>query len=197
MRSPSLAPVAPGAPLIPDRHAGPGWAAAVSAGLLLALLTGCFAALNWREVRPEGSAARLLFPCRPKSQSRLVLLAGSQQRLTLLSCEADGLTFGLALTDLVDPGQTGAVMQALADSAVANLQGRELSRSRWSPPGATPHAATARMRLQGQRPSGGALESELGLAVNGLQVVQVTVLGPRVEPAQAEAFIASLRWDSP
>ncbi len=66
------------------------------ATLLGAALPACSPALDWREVRPDGSAARVLFPCQPKSQTRQAALAGARMPMTLLSCEADGQTFALA-----------------------------------------------------------------------------------------------------
>ena len=92
------------------------------ATLLGAALPACSPALDWREVRPDGSAARVLFPCQPKSQTRQAALAGARMPMTLLSCEADGQTFALAHAELGDPARVSPALAEMAAALVANLQ---------------------------------------------------------------------------
>ena len=71
------------------------------------LLAACAPALDWRDVRLEGSGVLLLFPCKPDSQTRTLSLAGASVRLSLHACSAAGSTWALAVADLGDPARVG------------------------------------------------------------------------------------------
>jgi len=161
---------------------------AACAGLL-----GCAPALDWRDVRPEGSALQLQFPCRPTTQRRDVPLAGARVNLALHACAAGGQTWGLAVADAVDPGRVGPALAELADAARRNLGASAGQPLALKVPGATPNDASIRLRLQGRLPDGGAAQMQLAVFARGTQVFQATVLGPTVPDAAAETFFASLR----
>ena len=73
-------------------------ACAVGAGALA--VAGCSPALDWREVRPEGSQARALFPCKPASHARTVSLAARRVELTMYACAAGDVKGDIALSQL-------------------------------------------------------------------------------------------------
>ena len=86
--------------------------------LAAAALAGCAPTFDWREARPPGSGALLLFPCRPQVQERQVPLGGSPVRLSIHACSAGGVTWGMAVADVVDPARVGAALEALRLGAV-------------------------------------------------------------------------------
>jgi hypothetical protein len=164
---------------------------------LATLVAGCSPALDWRELRPEGTAVELLMPCRPAQQARQVTLAGEPRRLSLLVCTAGGQTWGFASTDVGDPAQVGLVLEALLAAAAANIQADPPAAGAPSRPiavpGATPNGASRRTLLVGQMPDGAAVQSQVAVFAYGTAVHQATVIGPAAGQVEAETFFAGLR----
>lgn len=170
---------------------------AQAAGLVAcAGLLGCAPALDWRDTRPEGSALQLQFPCRPTTQRRDLPLAGVRVNLALHACAAGSQTWGLAVADVAEPARVGPALAELAAAAASKLGAAAGQPLALKVPGATPNAASLRLRLQGRLPDGKAVQMQLAVFARGTQVFQATVLGDTVPDAAAETFFASLRLRS-
>jgi hypothetical protein len=157
-------------------------------------VSACSPPLDWRELRPSDSGIQLQLPCKPQRHERSVVLAGQRHKLVLLACQADGLTWALAFADLADPARLGAGLQELAQAAQANITAGPPQAAPLQVPGATPHAASQRAKLQGKLPDGQAVQMHYAVFTHGTQVYQATVLGPGVADAAADTFMASLRF---
>lgn len=164
--------------------------AAVVAGLAL---TACSAALDWRQVRPEGWSLMATLPCKPASQQRQVALAGQQVALMMLACTADGHTFALASAELADPARVGPVLQALGQAAQANVQGRIAAEQAAAVPGMTPSPKARRWLLQGRLPDGQAVAEQVQVFAHGTRVFQAAVIGPVADDARAGPFFDALK----
>jgi hypothetical protein len=180
-----------------QRGRGHGVAASPCAVLAIACaLAGCSPALDWRESRPEGSGATLLFPCRPARHDREVRLGAASLRLQLHSCNAAGMTFSLAVADGAEPAQVTELLAALRAQALANL-GSTVASERPLPAivGATPNPRSALLRIAGQRPDGRRVVADAAFFVKGLRLYQATVLGEAdpVGNETLETFFASIR----
>ena len=80
-----------------------------TAGLAALLaLAACSPAFNWREVRPENTRFSLLLPCKPDKAQKVVPLGGQATTLSMLGCDADGVTFAVAVAD-VGPGRASCL----------------------------------------------------------------------------------------
>jgi hypothetical protein len=161
-------------------------------GLLAALLAACAPALDWRDARSADGAVTALFPCRPQLHERRISLAGDSVKLSLLACDAGGQTWGLASAELPDPSRHGLALDALAQAAGANVAAAA-SAAALQVPGATPHAGSRRLRLEGRRPDGHTVQVQLALFTHGTRVYQATVLGDRVPDGLADTYLESLR----
>jgi hypothetical protein len=162
--------------------------------LVATALTACAPALNWRDVRPEGSAAQLLFPCKPDAQERRVALAGPPVRLVLHLCEAGGQTWALALADVADPARVPPALAALQAGAAANVGAPAAAAAPQAVPGATPQPGSGRTRLQGRRSDGQAVQMQTLVFARGTQVFQASVLGAALSDEAVEAYFASIRF---
>ena len=111
---------------------------------MAAVLAGCAPALNWRDVRPEGSGVQALFPCKPDVEERRVALAGPPVRWALNVCTAGDQSWALAHADVVEPGRVGPALAALQAGAAANLGVRTVASTPQAVAGATPQAASGR-----------------------------------------------------
>jgi hypothetical protein len=168
-----------------------GWLAISAAALAL---SACSPALDWRELRPSDSRLQLQLPCKPQRHERSVALAGQRHKLVLLACQADGLTWAVAFADLTDPARLGVGLQELAQAAQANIAASPPVTAPLQVPGATPHAASQRAKLQGKLPDGQAVQMHYAVFAHGTQVYQVTALGPAVADTAADTLMASLRF---
>jgi hypothetical protein len=161
------------------------------------LLSACSPTFDWRESRPDGSGASLLFPCRPDRQERRVRVADTMLRLQLFSCSAGEATFSLTVGDGAEPAQVRPLLAALRKQALANLAAAEATeRPLPAIAGATPNPESALLRIVGRRADGRRVVAHAAFFVKGLRLYQATVLGGDDDPAGSEAlatFFASIR----
>jgi hypothetical protein len=158
-------------------------------------LAACTPALNWREVRPEGSQVRGVFPCKPASQARRVAIAGQTLEMSLWACSADETVYALSFADVKEPARVGAALDELGRAAQSNLQSQDGGAD--SQPvavmGMTPHPQSAQWRLSGRLPDGRAVQERVLLFSHGTQVYQATMLGARLDAEAEETFFGALR----
>lgn len=152
--------------------------AAFSLAAAALLAAGCAPALDWREVRIEGSALRLLFPCRPVMQSRTLPLAGAPTPVALHVCDAGGRSWALLHAELGDPARVGPALQALVAGAAANVGAAEPATQPLRVTGATPNPHSTQLHIDGAGGDGRRLRLTAALFAHGTQVFQATVLGP-------------------
>lgn len=160
---------------------------------LSALAAGCQPALNWREVRPEGTVLRATMPCKPATQARKVDLAGKAVRLSMHACRAGEQTWALAWADVADPSHVASGLRTLREAAQANVLAARAEPWPLQVPGATPNPESGRWRLAGRRPDGRSVTEQLAVFTHGTQVFQATVLGEAIPADAADAFFGALR----
>ena len=159
---------------------------------LLAVLVACSPALDWREVRPDGSEAVVLMPCKPASHARRVELAGSEFTWTLHACQAMGMTWGFGFAALDDPARVDDVLRELQRSALSHIGASDGDPMPLQVDGATPGARAARLSVQGRLPDGRAVQQQVAFFVRGTRVYQASVVGTVVLAEEAQTFFDSL-----
>ena len=157
-------------------------------------LAACTPALDWRDVMPDGAGLQMQFPCKPNRQSRDIRLAGQRVNLTLHACAAAGLTWGLAVADVVDPALVGPALTELAASAAANLGAAAGATLPLRVVGATPSAAAGRQLLTGKLPDGKSVQMQMAVFTRGTRVYQASVLGGRVTDDAAQTYFDAMRF---
>ncbi len=157
-------------------------------------LAACSPALDWRELRPEGTEVVALFPCKANNHAREVSLAQHQVRMVLHACTAGGVTWALAMADLGDPTLVGPSLLELREAAARNL-GVELTPSTrdFNVVGATPNPHSARLEIQGRLPDGLAVTEQVAVFAKGTRVFQATALGEELSTEAADTFFDALR----
>jgi hypothetical protein len=165
-----------------------------AAAATAALLAGCSPSLDWREAHAEGSDVQLLFPCRPTQVDRRVPLAGANVKLSLMSCSAGSLTWGLAYADVADPARVDAALQALSASAAKNMGAKGAALAPQAIPGATPQARSGRLRLEGHLPDGKPVRMQALVFARGTVVFQASALGENLADETVDTFLASVRF---
>lgn len=164
--------------------------------IALVLLCACSPTLDWREVRPEGSGAVALFPCKPSTDARMVTLDGVRVRMLLTACRAGEATWALAVADVADPTRVAASLMALRAASAANLGANAQRVSALQVKGMTPNAQAERVRIQGKLPGGEAVTLEAGFFTKGTRVFQATVMGAQVSSEDVANFFDSLKLPS-
>lgn len=162
--------------------------------LLVCALMACTPTLDWREVRPAASAVVTMFPCKPASHARQVLLADRKVELTLFACTAGDATYALSYADVREPSQVSAALLALKTSAWANVRALPpVSTQPMQQQGMTPNAEAARWQVTGQLPNGQTVQEAGAVFAHGTAVYQATVIGARLDEGAVQTFMDALR----
>lgn len=174
------------------RRAGPAQAAALAA---LVALGACTPTLDWRESRPAGSGAVMMFPCRPERQERTVHVGAAVLQLQLHSCRAGNATFSLAAADGAGPAEVTPLLDALRRQALATLDGVATEQPLPAIVGATPNGQSALLHIEGRRADGRRVVAHAAFFVKGLRLYQAMVLdGDDATGGEAlETFFGSIR----
>jgi hypothetical protein len=160
-------------------------------------LSACSPALNWREVRPEGTRLQVLLPCKPDKAQKVVPLGGQATLLAMLGCEASGATFAVAVADVGDAAKAAPVLALWQALTLANMKAAPGSRQELPlrVPGASAQTPLVRLQAQGQRADGSAVHGQAAYFAQGAQVFQVVLYAPKIAPEAAETFFSSLKFE--
>jgi hypothetical protein len=164
-----------------------------SACLSLSLLCACAPALDWRRVRPPGFDLEAMFPCRPATLSREVVIGQHKAEMTMHACAAAGSTYAVGAMVLGDVRDIGVALSALRDAAARNVAAAVGDSQAAHVPGMTPHAQAARVTLAGRRPDGTAVVEHLMVFARGPRVYQVVVVGDQPDADAVSTFFAALK----
>jgi len=155
---------------------------------MLALgLCGCDPALDWREVTLPDTPLHAELPCRPGRFERTLRVGGESVKLFMLSCEAEGVTFGLSTAELADSAKVEPLLSALLAASREAIHGQG-STVPWQPPGSTPFRGNASAHYSGLRPDGMAVEESIQVFGRGTRVYEAIAVGRSLPPAVAEPF---------
>jgi len=156
------------------------------------MLAACSPALNWREVRPEGTRLALLLPCKPDKAQKTVPLGGPATPLSMLGCDAGGATFAVAVAQLGDVAQAAPVLAQWQSLTLANMKAGPAQVAPLKIPGA---AAAVLVKAQGKRADGAVVEGQAVYFAQGAQAFQVVLYADRIAPEVAETFFSSLKFE--
>jgi len=157
-------------------------------------LSACAPTFDWRDSRPEGSRARLMFPCRPASHARSVALAATTVEMRMVACSAGDTVFALTFADLKDPARVGMALDELGLALRSHLHSPEGAASQAvAVPGMTPNPLAVQWTLTGQLPDGRTVQERAALFSYGTVVYQATMLGPRLDAEAQDTFFGALR----
>jgi len=154
---------------------------------------GCSPTYDWREVRPPGAGVLAMFPCKPRTETRPVALAGQAVPMTMVACEAGGAMFGLATADVGDAARTGAVLSALREAQAGNVGAAAQAAGAASIPGADARPDLQRYRLEGRLPGGEPVRQHLVYFARGARVYQAAVLARQVPAEAVDTFFEGIR----
>ena len=164
-------------------------------GLAALMLAGCSPALDWHSVPLPGTQLVAELPCRPGRFERAVTVAGLPLKLYMLSCEAGGVTYGVATAEVGDPARVEAVLLALREGAAAAIRSADSPAGALNMRGATPFSGNSSAHLRGQRPDGEKVEEAIRVFGRGTRVFQASAVGARLPEAALRPFEDGLHFD--
>nr|WP_295084309.1 hypothetical protein [uncultured Roseateles sp.] len=153
-----------------------------------ALLGACAPTLDWREVRPEGSDAQALFPCKPELLSRPAGGAQAPGRMGLAQCKAGGASFSLSWAEVSDPAQVAPALRQMRESLAGKLAAKPGELLPVQVAGMTPNPEAQMQTLLGAHQS-----AQVAVFTRGQLVYQAMLLAPKPDPAAWQTFIAALK----
>ena len=160
--------------------------------LAAGVLGACAPALNWRGVPIEGTAVKALLPCKPDHGSRPIALPdGTTQQVHMSGCEAEGILFAVAWTDV------GAVPAAVAFAGLwqsAMLANLRADGSEALPlPGARGALIGAvRVGARGRRADGRAVQAQGLWWTQGTRVFHAALYADALKADVADTFFAGI-----
>lgn len=166
-----------------------------TAALMLLALAACSPTLDWREMRDEASGLRMAFPCKPDHAEHRADFAGASRVLLAQGCEAGGQMFALVQVDVGEAGLTRDAMAAWNRATIANIQGQAAPPVRLVPRGALDLPGSVRVRAQGRKADGGAIQSEAAYFARGTRVFQAVVYAPALKPEAVDTFLTGLSFE--
>jgi hypothetical protein len=159
----------------------------------LAMLAACNPTFNWRDVRPDGTRLALLMPCKPDKAQRTVAMVGQPTELNLLSCDAGGVTFAVALADVKDAAKTMDALAQWQSATLANIKAQPAPSMAFKLPGATSGAVI--VKAAGQRANGQVVASQAAYFAQGTQVFQAVMYADKITPDLADTFFSGLKFE--
>lgn len=170
----------------------PGVGGLVAAALLM---SGCSPSRDWRTVQVPETQLLAELPCRPGRFQRDVVVAGTPLKLFMLSCQADGVTYGVATADVGDPARVDLVLRGLSAAARDAIQSSGNAGDALNMDGATPFSGASRALLRGRRPDGQAVDEAIRVFARGTRVFQASAVGAELPQQALAPFEQGLRFD--
>lgn len=161
----------------------------------LPLLVACTPSFDWRSVPVPGTQLVTELPCRPARFQRDVTVAGVPLQLFMLSCQVEGVTYGVATAEVGDPARVDGVLHALRDSAATSIRSSEGHPGALNMQGVTPFSGNASVHMQGQRPDGESVHEAMRVFARGTRVFQASAVGAVLPDAAVQPFEDGLRFE--
>lgn len=139
---------------------------------------------------------RVLLPCKPDRAEREVVMGGAALSLSMLGCEADGVTFAVSHVRAPDGALAAPLLQGWRLAVLAHLQAQDVAEEAWAPAGAWQMPQAVRLRAQARTANGvGVVLQAAWFGVvdqAGVHLFHAIVLAPRDRPDAVDAFFGGL-----
>ena len=133
-------------------------------------------------------------PCKPESATRLVPMLGHPVPLHMFSCEAGGLTFAVAWTELAEPSRANGASSQWQSASLAAIRvppGNTGRQEDW-PVSVVGAAAALGVMAQGTDHLGNDLRSKAAYFEKDGKIYQAAIYGARIDEAVSATFFEGL-----
>ncbi|MBB3224462.1 hypothetical protein [Pseudoduganella umbonata] len=155
---------------------------------LATAVSACSPKFNWRDYRAADARYSVLFPAKPATHTRKVLLDGRETSMTMTAAEVDGTVFAVGSAMLADASQAEQAARAMQTSMVRNIGG-SVSKEASRDDGVDIEAHGAN--------NGRPMQLHARFVAREKRAYQVVVVGPdnAVEAENIDTFIRSFKLD--
>jgi hypothetical protein len=162
---------------------------------LTALAAGCSPSLNWRDITPEGAAARLMFPCKPEQETRPQPGPdGRPMSVHSYSCKAQGGQYSLTWVNLGTPQEVPGALRRLRERMAALVVPGESAPVTIK--GMTPDPSARQQRFSA--PAGQPAQSvRQAVFARGPYIYQLLQQGPTPNDEAWDVFVSSVVLTGP
>ncbi len=160
----------------------------------LLVLTACAPTFNWRETSIAATSLVALFPCKPKAESRVVVMGGHDVELHMTGCDVAGVTLAVGHAKMTDPKLVELV---LAQWRMATLAGMHVNTSVVSAlrlAGANVMPQPVLVKATGVTPDGRALALNGAWFARDTEVFVALLYGGTLSADVIEAFFSGLQF---
>lgn len=176
------------------------WSEGLAGLALLAVLSACSPALNWRELRFDGAGLHGNLPCKPERATRSVRLGGQVLDMALAGCEAGGAMWALSFAPWPLGQPVGEGLAQWQRATLDGLAGEPLGAAQaFVPRGALELPQSQRLHVRGAEPGGAALDVQLAwfarASAQGMHLYQAAVYARQPMPEAAQAWLDSLHFE--
>ncbi len=161
--------------------------------LALTSLAACNPTFNWRDVRSDGTRLTLLMPCKPDKAQRTVPMTGLPTEVNLLSCDAGGVKFAVAVADVKDAAKTADALVNWQSATLANIKAPATPGAAFRLPGLV--ASGVLVKADGKRVDGQAVSSQALYFAQGSQVFQAVMYADKISADVADTFFSGLKFE--
>lgn len=112
----------------------------------------------------------------------------------MLSCEAGGVTYGVASAEVDGPARVEPVLVALTSRFEAAVHARDIRTRSFNVEGATPFNGNVSARMDGTRPDASSLQASWTVFAHGTHVFQLSAIGTRLPEDAVAPFEEGSRW---
>ena len=132
-------------------------------------------------------------PCKPDKGQRLVPMASQPTELNLLSCDAGGVTFAVAVADVKDASKAASALAQWQTATLANIKALPTTGTAQKLTGLASGAVV--VKAIGQRANGQAVSSQAAYFAQGSQVFQAVMYAETIAVDVAETFFSGLKFE--
>ena len=162
----------------------------------LLAVAACTPTFNWREIAIAPAGLHTMFPCKPDQvEHKSAFSPGREVVLHATGCESGGAAFVVVYADMGNAGDLANALSQWKQASLATTKSTAQAELPFLPKGALGLLQSVKLRADGQRPDGTALQSQAAYFARGTTAFQAVVYSSRLKPEMTEPFFAGLRFE--
>ena len=165
-----------------------------TAGLACLLAIACGPAFNWRETPIASTGLVALFPCKPETLTRRLVLAGNDTDVHMSGCDAVGFTVAVGHATLVDRSMAAQAIAQWREATLAGLRTRSTTVSTLPLERALDLPEPVRLQARGSRADGHTLVLQAVWFARDTEVFAALLYGESLPSEVTDSFFSGMRF---
>lgn len=158
------------------------------------LAIACGPAFNWRETTIASTGLIALFPCKPATLTRRLVLAGNDTDVQMSGCEAAGVTVAIGHATLADRSMAAQAIAQWREATLAGLSARYTTVSTLPLQRALDLPEPVRLQARGSGADGHPLVLQAVWFARDTEVFGALLYGESLSPEVTDSFFSGMRF---